>query len=280
MAGRKGPRAREAQNLEWKRSWRDEYLKWICGFANAQGGVLEIGMNDRGEVVGLDDATRLLKDLPEKVRALLGIVVDVDLATEDGREYVRITVAPHPTPIAYRGEYHYRSGSTKQLLSGPSLDRFLLRKLGRPWDSAPVPGVGVDDLDSRAIDRFREGAVRLERLSDDALRVSATDLVAKLRLTDGRYLRRAAVLLFHEDPEAFATGAFVRIGYFRGSDLLFEDEVHGDLFLQAEQTTDLLFTKYSEAAVSYAGIRRVTTRPIPPVAVRELVLNAIIHLSP
>ena len=31
----------EDQNIEWKRSWRDEYLKWICGFANAQGGVLD-----------------------------------------------------------------------------------------------------------------------------------------------------------------------------------------------------------------------------------------------
>ena len=44
----------EDQNIEWKMSWRDEYLKWICGFANAQGGVLEIGRNDRGEVIGVN----------------------------------------------------------------------------------------------------------------------------------------------------------------------------------------------------------------------------------
>ena len=43
----------ESQNTEWKASWRDEYLKWICGFANAQGGRLEIGRNDKGVVVGL-----------------------------------------------------------------------------------------------------------------------------------------------------------------------------------------------------------------------------------
>ena len=36
----------ESQNIEWKESWRDEYLKWICGFANAQGGKIYIGMND------------------------------------------------------------------------------------------------------------------------------------------------------------------------------------------------------------------------------------------
>ena len=38
----------ENQNIEWKESWRDEYLKWICGFANANGGKLIIGVNDEG----------------------------------------------------------------------------------------------------------------------------------------------------------------------------------------------------------------------------------------
>jgi predicted HTH transcriptional regulator len=33
----------ESQNIEWKESWRDEYLKWICGFANAKGGKIIIG---------------------------------------------------------------------------------------------------------------------------------------------------------------------------------------------------------------------------------------------
>ena len=44
----------ESQNIEWKESWRDEYLKWICGFAIAQGGKIYIGMNDDGEVVGVE----------------------------------------------------------------------------------------------------------------------------------------------------------------------------------------------------------------------------------
>lgn len=54
----------ETQNIEFKESWRDEYLKWICGFANAQGGTLYIGKNDKGEVVGVADAKRLLEDIP------------------------------------------------------------------------------------------------------------------------------------------------------------------------------------------------------------------------
>lgn len=43
----------ESQNIEFKESWRDEYQKWICGFANAQGGMLYIGLRDNGEVCGV-----------------------------------------------------------------------------------------------------------------------------------------------------------------------------------------------------------------------------------
>ena len=52
----------ENQQLEWKEIWHDEHLKWICGFANAQGDTLVIGKNDKGETVGVKNAKKLLED--------------------------------------------------------------------------------------------------------------------------------------------------------------------------------------------------------------------------
>ena len=72
----------ESQNIEHKESWRDEYLKWICGFANAQGGRVYIGVDDDRNVVGVEDSKRLLEDIPNKVRDVLGIIVDVNLLKE------------------------------------------------------------------------------------------------------------------------------------------------------------------------------------------------------
>ena len=119
----------ESQNLEWKRSWRDEYLEWICGFANAQGGVLEIGKDDGGEVVGVTGVLSLVEEIPNKVRSLLGIVVEVNLKSDDaGLEYIEIVVEPHTNPITYRGRVHYRSGSTKQVLEGRGADPLPVRK--------------------------------------------------------------------------------------------------------------------------------------------------------
>ena len=36
----------ESQNIEWKQAWHEDYLKWVCGFANAVGGTIYIGKND------------------------------------------------------------------------------------------------------------------------------------------------------------------------------------------------------------------------------------------
>lgn len=130
---------KESQNIEFKESCLDEYLKWICGFANAQGGTLYIGIRDNGEVCGINEAQKLMEDIPNKVRDLMGILVEVNLKEKEGMEYLEIVTDAYPYPISYKGQYHVRSGSTKQELKGAALDRFLLRKQGKTWDSVPLP---------------------------------------------------------------------------------------------------------------------------------------------
>lgn len=102
--------------------------EWICGFANAQGGRIYIGVNDQKEVIGLSDAKRLLEDIPNKIVNYLGIVEDVNLLMEGDKEYIEIVVSPSNMPIAYKGTYHYRSGSTKQELKGLALQQFIMER--------------------------------------------------------------------------------------------------------------------------------------------------------
>ena len=118
----------ESQNIEYKESWRDEYLKWVCGFANAQGGSIYIGLDDNGEIVGVADCQKLLEDIPNKIKDTMGIIADVNCLDENGKQYIQIIVNPSSYPVNYRGEYHYRSGSTKQQLRGSALTEFLVRK--------------------------------------------------------------------------------------------------------------------------------------------------------
>ena len=269
---------KEHQHIEWKESWRDEYLKWICGFANAEGGVLVIGRSDKGKPVGVADAHRLLVEIPNKVRDVLGIMVDVNLLEEAGLDLVEIRVEPYPSPISYKGEYHYRSGSTKQELKGAALSRFLLKKQGLHWDGVPVPYVGVGDLDARTLAEFRKQALNSQRLAAETLKEPDSSLLDKLHLLEGDYLKRAAVLLFHPDPERFVTGAYIKIGYFESNvDLRYQDEVHGGLLSQVSRMIETLHAKYLKAWISYEGLQRIETYPVPEPALREAILNAVVH---
>lgn len=268
----------EDQNIEFKESWRDEYLKWICGFANANGGIIVIGKDDDGKITGLKDARKLMEDIPNKVKDVLGIVVDVDLHKLKDGEYIEILIEPYPYPVNYKGQYHYRSGSTKQELKGAALDKFLLQKIGKRWDGVPVPKVSIKDLKQETFEFFRKRASKSQRINEDSLTDSTEHLLENLQLKEGEYLKRAAILLFHSIPENFVTGSYVKIGYFRTDDeLLFQDEVHGNLFEQIEKTIDLLFTKYIKAEISYEGINRVEKYEYPKEAIREALLNAIAH---
>ncbi|MGX9247496.1 ATP-binding protein [Sphingobacterium multivorum] len=268
----------ESQNIEYKQSWRDKYLKWICGFANANGGTIFIGKDDGGKTVGVADAKKLLEDIPNKVRDVLGILVDVNLHETVEGDFLEIIVEPYPNAVNYKGQYHYRSGSTKQEMKGATLDKFLLQKKGVRWDGAAVPRVSVDDLKKETFVFFRQRGFKNKRLSEDSLIDRDEHLLENLKLIENGYLKRAAILLFHPDPEKYMTGAYVKIGYFEGeTDLIFQDEVHGNLFEQVERTIDLLFTKYIKALISYDGIHRNETYEYPKEAVREALLNAIAH---
>ena len=268
----------ESQNIEWKSEWKDEYLKWICGFANANGGKMFIGMDDNGQVIGIANAPILLEIIPNKILDILGILVQVNLLNNRIHDYLELCVEPYPFPVNYKGQYFYRTGSTKQELKGNSLNKFLLEKIGKRWDSVEIPNVTPADLKTEAIDRFRQKAIKSKRVDDEILNDLLKILLDDLQLIENGFLKRAALLLFHPKPEKFVQGAYIKIGFFRNDDdLVFQDEVHGSLMEQIDKAEDLLQTKYTVYAIDYEGMSRVEKPPFPEKAIREALLNAIAH---
>lgn len=268
----------EQQNIEWKESWRDEYLRWICGFANAQGGKLYIGCDDTGKVVGVSNSKKLLEDIPNKIRDAMGIVVDVNWLTEGDKEYIEIDVPPYPIGISCKGVYYYRSGSTKQVLTGPALEAFLMRKHGATWDHSPLPVFKAEEVDDQIVEHFKKLAAAKGRIDPALLNESKKVLMEKLRLTNGDYLTNAAMLLFCEDPDKYQLGSYIKIGYFESdSELLYQDEVHGSILEQVDKAIELIYFKYMRAKITYEEIYRRERYFVPEAALREALLNAICH---
>ena len=272
----------ESQNVEYKLFWKDDYLKWICGFANAQGGTIYIGIDDNGRVVGVDNAKKLMEDIPNKIVNSLGLVNDVDLLNEGGKDYIRVMVTPSNTPISYHGKLYYRSGSTLQELNGTAAQNFLLRKMGTTWDSQIVERSSLNDIDTTAIEYFLRKGVDNGRLTTETKTDSLQKILSNLRLVDndGR-LTMAALMLFGKDPQQFCLNARFKIGRFgrNGSELFTQDLIEGNLIQMADKILSILSDKYLIRPIHYEGLQRIEPLEIPELGLRELIYNAIIHKS-
>ncbi len=270
----------ESQTTEYKEQWHDKYLAYISGFANAQGGTLYVGINDDGEVVGIDNAKYLLENLPNKCVQATGIIPNIKILAENGREYLSVYIKQSRQPITCNGKYYLRSGSTLQEIGGNSLQQFLLDKLGYEWDAFPCEHATIEDIDATAIDYFVRSAIPAGRMPNSALKDSPETILHNLNLlTKDGQLTNAAVLLFGKNPQSHFITSYFRIGRFGidDTDLIHQDEIGGNLIQMADKVMWKLRADYLTAPIHYEGMRRVEQLEIPEDALRELVYNAIVH---
>jgi ATP-dependent DNA helicase RecG len=268
----------EQQNIEFKQSWHDDYLKWVCGFANAQGGRIYIGKDDVGSIVGLDDYKKLMDEIPNKIKNNMGITAEVNLLQDGDKNYIEIIVQPYSVPISIRGRYYYRSGSVKQELSGASLNEFLLKRAGQTWDDVIETHATIDDIDEKSIKTFLRKAEDAGGLPDiDGL--STPELLEKLRLMKNGKLKRAAIILFGKDPGSFYPNTFVKIGKFENDDftIRFQELEEGNIIQIVDKVLRTLDNKFLIRNISFEGMNRVETLEYPVTALREMLLNALVH---
>jgi len=268
----------EQQNIEFKQSWHDDYLKWVCGFANAQGGAIFIGKDDNGKVVNVADYKKLMDDIPNKIRNAMGITVEVNLYEENGNHFIEIITPSYSIPISLRGRYYYRSGSTKQELTGASLNEFLLKKSGKTWDDVIEPRVNFDDIDEKAVNTFLKASENAGRLPENN-GLSIPELFEKLRLTQNGQLKRSAIILFGKDPGKFYPNTFVKIGRFGkdDADLKFQETEEGNLIILLQAVLNQLNHKFLIKTIEFEGMHRIEKGEYPVAAIREMLLNALVH---
>lgn len=215
-----------------------------------------------------------------KIVNYLGIVEDVNLLTDSEKEYIEIVVAPSNMPIAYKGTYHYRSGSTKQELKGLALQQFIMKKMGQSWDDIPVFGATIDDIDRKAIDYFLQCSIKAGRMDEEEANASTESVLRNLGLlTTNGELKNAAILLFGKHVGQFFPSATFKIGRFHTdeSDLIVQDVIEGNIIQMASRVVDTLRTKYLLSPIHYEGLQRVEQLEVPEKALRELIYNSVAH---
>jgi len=268
----------EQQNMEYKSSWHDDYLKWVCGFANAQGGRIYIGIDDSGKAVGVDDCKSLMNEIPNKIKNNLGIIAEVNLLQEDGKEIIEIIVSPFSVPISLRGRYYYRSGSVKQELTGAALNEFLLKRSGQTWDNVVESRATFTDIDEKAFKAYLVMSKEKGRLPDIE-GLTMEEIFDKLRLTENGQLKRAAIILFGKDPGRFYPNTFVKIGRFgkKDTDLRFQEVEEGSVIVLLRNVLEQFNHKFLIRNIEFEGFFRIEKGEYPVLALREMLLNALVH---
>ncbi len=265
----------ESQTTEFKPSWRDENLKVICAFANTDGGKLVIGVDDNNNPIGVKNSKKLLEDLPNKILDILGIIPKIKLGKQKSKDIISVEVEHSYVPISYHGKFYIRSGTTQEL-KGRELTRFLISKSGKRWDEYVEERATIKDINFETIDRFKQMSVkRLPLIKDENDHVK---ILQKLNLLGNGKLKRAGILLFGKNPKRFWTSAYIKVGKFlTNTDIVSSDDVEGNLFEQVEKTIELLRTKYLISKIRFEGIYRKEELEYPEEALREAIINAVIH---
>jgi len=271
-------RKNENQNKEFKQAWNENCFKTICAFSNTTGGKLYIGIGDTGKPVGVKDATRYLDDIPNKAKDILGITPEVTVKKKAGKDIIEVSVAPSTAPISYHGRFYTRSGSSSVEIKGHELAELLIEKSGRSWDEFIEEDATLKDIDTVAINKFRKLAS--ERIPFIKGEKTAQEVLNKLNLMENDKLRRAALLLFGKNPKKFHMTAYIKIGKFANDiDLISTDDIEGNLFRQVDKAMEILRIKYLLSNISYEGIYRKDNMEYPEEALREAIINAVIHRS-
>lgn len=266
----------ENQVIEWKESWQDKYLEWICGYANAQGGTLYIGVDDDGYVKGLDSKTikKLLEDIPNKITAAFGMTCDVNERKKDKKKYIQIVVKKSKLPLNLHGRYYYRTGSVKKEITGFELTEFIIKSTGTSYDEM-ISDISRGQLTFDALKkRYREATGNILDFDNDLISF-------RLIQEDGQ-MTNAGVLLADQwnihHSRVFCTrwNGLDKAGSIQ--DALDDDEFTGSILTLFDNTMAFI-KKNSQRGWRKDKDQRIELPDYPERALEEGIVNALIHRS-
>jgi ATP-dependent DNA helicase RecG len=269
----------ENQTLEFKRQWTDKALEDLAAFANTEGGTLLVGVCDDGEIVGTTADDREIQRLANLISSRLGITPSIRVVEMEGRPVIEIRVDPARGLVPCGGRYLRRVGTTNRDFPPEELARHILGRSGHTWDALPSAWT-LTELDPDALAHFaRLARPKLPHLNPENPEQTLQNLDL---VSDGR-LKNAGVLLFGKRPQRLFPLAQVRIGIFRGTEILDSHDFQGTLWQQLdgamERFRQVLKVRFDIRVEepSLEGLRRREIWEYPLEALREALANALIH---
>ena len=287
----------ESDSVEFTTSTKntDKFCEAICAFANdfsnrRQPGYLLVGANDAGTASGLtvtDQLLRRLADLRSNVNLEPLPAMTVEKYTLPDGEIAVVGVLPSDLPpVRYKGRVWIRIGPSRRQANQQE-ERILVEKraaLQKPFDIRPCHGCTLDDL---VVDLFWVSYLpaAVDRAVIAENQRSVREQMASLRLYDlaADCPTNAAALLFAKDPLRWIAGAYVQFVRWSGTtmadDPISAKSFSGELLTVLREVASFVELRTESYPVAETPFRERPEIDYPPVAVREILMNAIMHRS-
>ena len=273
----------------------DKFGEAICAFANdfpnhRQAGYLLVGVDDAGNPSGLTVTDRLLRDLAA-LRSNINLeplpAITVQKHSLPGGDVAVMEVLPSDLPpVRYKGRIWIRVGPSRRGANQQE-ERVLIEKRTvhqKTFDARPCRGCTMDDLvPDLFLVSYLPAAVERDVLEEN--RRSRDEQMASLRFYDltADCPTNAGALLFAKDPLRWIPGSYVQYVRWAGTtmaaDPVSDKRFHGDLLTVLREMQAFLSLPAHSRPVAESAFRERTEADYPPVALRELLLNAIMHRS-
>jgi len=279
----------EGLSLEFKRSTGElrQALETLCAFLNTKGGRILIGVGPRGEISGQQISDQTLHEVTqgfERFEPPASPVIErIPLAR--GQEVLSLSVEPNheAVPFTFEGRAYLRLGNTTRRMSQERYGELLLERAHarRRWENLPAVDTGIEALDQEEILRTREAAVQNRRISA-ATALDAGDVLDRLGLRRGGVIVQAAQVLYGMRFLPDYPQGLLKLGRFRGSsvtgDILDNRQEHMHAFAAVREAMSFLERQLPLGAHFTEGrIFREDRLLLPPEALREIILNAVMH---
>lgn len=217
--------AGESETVEFKESFNDDVLETIGAFSNTRGGIIIIGVEDSGNVCGVQIGKKTIEDIANRIQEATDPRIQPSLSVipYDNEKIIAIQIAKNTgISVSIRGRFYKRSGKTNQRMSHEEIVQRIIANTGLSWDAQIEPEVIMRDLDSSLIDRFINSANKLGRRSIPE-QTKTEEFLRKLDLIKDGSPTRAALFLFGKKTESYYPSAFLKIGRFRSPTVIIKE---------------------------------------------------------
>ena len=264
----------ENERMEFKESFRKEVIETVVAFSNTKGGRIVIGVDDKKRVVGVDIGTETVQQYLNQIKLSTqpAVIPDIDVLKVDGKEILLITCSEYPVkPVSVKGRYYKRKGNSNHLMSSSEISDLYIKVLNLSWDAYEYSHAAIDDLDIFKIEKFLKKVNETGRFYVEG---SSLEMLEKLNYIKNDKLTFAAMLLFAQEPVRM----HIRVGRFKDDITILDDRQITDTLFEAVEDTMKFIKTYMMVAYEFDGsIQRIEKWDYPIKAIREAVLNAVVH---